>query len=222
LGRSLPNGISAYTVPPFRMRALFVFLVGMLVLGCGCGGSVMRPGRYVRNDPPVRTMVAHIPVWVDADMPKSQKKAIREALEEWNFTLNGYTVLELETENFKMEQSVIDEVVNTHEGIIIVSNRSSDVLVQLIDDEAVLAWVNELGGNVMHVISDRIGRRDMKSIAMHEIGHALGLPHILVKHTMMFPSYTFGSTCIDEVTVRALASVRSRYDVAHMNYCKLD
>jgi len=166
------------------------------------------------------TMVQHIPIYVDAKFNSHQRAEIHAAVDEWNYALNGYTELIVVEDDYDMGLEVAERVLRTHEGIIILAVDADSPRVEDMGD-GVLAWMNEIDGNLMQVVHDRIGTRNMRAIIVHEFGHALGLPHVFIKNTVMYPSYNYGSTCIDKITLMSLQSVHSRYDIAHMNYCQL-
>jgi hypothetical protein len=89
--------------------------------------------------------------------------------------------------------------------------------------DSVLAYVDDLGGHRMYFSTERIGKRSLRGVAMHEIGHALGLPHIPVKGTVMYPSYDQGWTeiCVDEMTMRLMAELDERVSMEHVVYCRM-
>lgn len=211
------------------MKQLFAFLVFACLI-VACHTAPPRPSSpkggewpvYVANPAPQAGsfMPDRIPVYVDERFTDPDRAEIHAALDEWNHVLNGYRVYFVDADDFAMQPSVLYRVLNTEQGLLILHTHPADV-----DGdpsfEGVLAWVPGLGAPIVHVIADRVGTRSMRAIVMHEIGHTLGLEHVLVKGTLMFPSYPFGLDCIDKVTVQALASTRaSRWDWHHMNYCE--
>jgi predicted Zn-dependent protease len=193
---------------------LFAFVVSCL----SCA-PLQHQIQYTKHPGPVMTMVQHVPIYIDEKFSAHQRAEIHAAIDDWNFALNGYTDLIVVDDSYDMGIAAAEKVIRTHEGIIILAVGTDSPMVEEMGD-GVLAWVNEIDGNLMHVVYDRIGTRNMRAIMVHEFGHALGLPHIYVKNTVMYPNYNYGSTCIDKITLMALQSVHSRYDVNHMNFCE--
>jgi hypothetical protein len=205
---------------------LLAFLFALVLSACSAGRaklaaappSLLYP-QYTHNTAGLVPMPLVTPVWIDKDFSPSQLAQLKDALTEWNFALNGYESFEVVSDKFAMEPEVIAQVEATGQGLVILDVLSSNHYVQEMGD-GVLAWVPELGAHIMSVVGDRIGNRDLKAIILHELGHVLGLEHILVKSTLMFPNYNYGSPCIDKISVQQLASVRARFDWRHMNYCE--
>ncbi len=203
------------------MRFALILLVALLsacTIPHACNGKGSY-SVYVKHDPPVVTVPRVTPVWVDKDFPASQKADVLAAIDEWNFALNGYSSFQVVDQNYDMEPSVLEQIRDTLQGLVILDVSVKMEQVQRLPD-GVLAWVPELEANSMFIIGDRIGNRALKSIVMHELGHILGLEHQEEAGTLMFPSYDRGSPCIDQVTAMHLASVHSRYNWHHMNYCE--
>ncbi len=174
----------------------------------------------VKHPSPARTHTEHWPVTISAKFTEAQTKDIKAALDEWNFTLNGYGHYDLVKE--KANDVEID--------LALLGTLASDqglvfTTVSAFDPEVVpnvLAWVEDLGAHQIFVVADRLGGRDFKTIAMHEMGHTLGLEHVDVRGSLMGPYYPANETggCIDEVTAINVASIH-HWHVENLNYCRL-
>lgn len=201
----------------FRYLAL---LAVTLVLGC----SAPTHGRYkVHSVPAEFSFIPDVqPVYIDADFAQDEKQAIHQALADWNLALNGYRQYRVETDTFGMEVSVLKQVANSHEGLVILSLNESQVPEDV--GSGALAWVDELYSPIVFVATERVGQRELRVIVAHEIGHTLGLAHVPVMGSLMNPYYNFQSGCIDQLTVQFLAAQprRMNWDWHHMNYCELE
>ncbi len=167
------------------------------------------------------SMSGRVPVWIDKGFGIDHRMDIHVAIDTWNHSLNGYEKFDVTSDTFDMEPSVLAIINTTHQGLLILKRMHDDPVMTMLPD-GVLAWVErEPGeeGHVLNVVDDVIGTRDLRAITMHEIGHALGLPHSVIKGTLLFPSYTYTADCIDRVTVQALASVRG-WQWKQMSYCE--
>ncbi len=156
------------------------------------------------------------PVYIDVRFTDAERASIVAAVREWNVALNGYRVYDVQVEPFDMDLGIIKRMMDTTQGLLVLR---ADVEGLDPDLETALAWVPGLGAPLVHVVSERIGTRDLRTIVMHEIGHTLGLPHVPVKGTLMFPYYPFGVDCIDRITAQALATIR-RLDWHHLRFCE--
>jgi len=201
------------------MKKYFVFLFA-LVLGCSTAFSVpAQEPSYVQNQPPHGVMKIVAPVWVDVGFDPVQRADIHKAFAEWNKTLNGYEEFQIVSDEFDMEPSIIHQIETTGQGVLVLKHKTTDVMVQMLDD-GVLAWVPDYYVGEVHIVSDRIGNRDLVSIVEHEIGHFLGLEHLKMYGNLMYPHYPFGSPCIDKVTAQRVATIH-RWDYRHMSYCNI-
>jgi hypothetical protein len=73
-------------------------------------------------------------------------------------------------------------------------------------------------GGLMIVYLDRIGRRDLGGVIMHELGHVLGLGHG-EKGLMSARYHPTDQQCVDKVTVAAVAAKR-RLPMNQLNWCE--
>lgn len=204
----------------------------LMILGLGCNGHTLG---YVHNSGPVEAMPSTTPVYIDARFPDNQRAAIHTAISNVNMVLNGYQTFEIKSDALDPEAELtsslipnggglIKQVAATGQGLFILYVTSEDEepelkanLVTEREDSSTLAYAY-LNGHIIGVVSDVIGTRDLVAIAQHEIFHHLGLPHIPIKGTTLYPYYPTGSRCIDMITIQALASLKN-WDYHRMNYC---
>jgi len=204
----------------FRKLCLLLSTLAVLLAAtaCNCKAPSSYHNEYTDNPRPVVMDTHVVPIYVDKDFSYPHLKDIREALAQWNIAMNGYEQFEIVTEKFDMEPDVLKHIFDSMQGIVILSRKSEDADIQQMPD-GVLGFTPSAPAQVVNLIEDRIGTRNLRIILLHELGHALGLMHITVSGTLMFPAYPYDSPCIDKSTVVALAFTR-RWDWHHMNWCE--
>lgn len=180
------------------------------------------PGR--NPAPPAQTI--YVPTWIDNRFPADQKKAIRSAIEDWNYALDGYEKFTIVSDSYDAEHDLIPDlrVAAELEGLIIHYETVGSPNEVDVDPEqaGVLAWVPDFGANDMYIVSDRIGDRNLHTIVMHEIGHILGAPHVDIAGSLMYPHYPLQRDCIDEVTAQIILDKHAKLRWDHMKgLCKL-
>lgn len=180
----------------------------------GCGGDSMF--HHYEEAETVRHIGGRvIPVWIDGNFDAMDKEDIGWAISQWNYALNGEIVIEVEDINFDMDVKVLGEVKSRGGWVILKIDRKS----KLIMDEygyMTLAFVNDIGGNEMYIVRDRI-LDGLGHVAMHEMGHLLGAEHD--GGYLMQPHYSgeiYG--CIDYFTMTQVARKQGIVP-ARMNYC---
>lgn len=204
-------------------HALFALVTVTLFAACSSvhlAENPFGPMGYTEHEAPVGNMPEVVPVYVDKKFTDAHREAIHSAFAQWNLALNGYEEFKIVSDTFDMEPAVIQDIMATSQGLVVLRRSSTDPIMEEMP-EGVLGWVMMPEGSEAHalnLVEDSVGNRDLSSIAMHEIGHTLRLPHLPVKHTLMYPSYVNGSRCIDLFTVQALATVRN-WDWHKLNNC---
>lgn len=202
------------------MNKYIISALTVLAINVACASTapVIESPKYTSNSPakPVSDIT---PVWIDETFSPSFKQTIRAAFKEWNTALNGYGYFEVISEDFDLDIDVIKQVLATDQGVIVLNRSLTDKIVMDMP-EGVLAWVSELEAHDLNIVTKRIGTRNLKTIVMHEIGHTLGVGHLPVKGSLMFPIYESESNCIDKLTIMMLSSIHSKYDYKQMSYCE--
>lgn len=209
------------------MRSIFpLAILAVLISCCSCFHSATSKGlvqgtggaAYEMNAPELGALDVEEPVYIDRDFDPQERSAIHAALADWNMVLNGYLHFKIIKEDVDYSNYIVLlEMRESMQGLAFVKRDVGEVEVQL-EDPRTLAWTNGVGGDQIHVIGQRVGVRNLRVILEHEIGHSLGVDHLPIRGTLMYPGYSGGADCIDRVTVQTLAGRRG-WDWHHMNYC---
>lgn len=199
-----------------RLKQILIIFI-TITIGVGCGSAAFGP--VVHNYRYTRVMggvtLRSIPIYIDQNMGEADKVAVQQAIEQWNYALNGNVVLYVASWKYMGE---IDEIKQIHQNHgIIIQNLTGLQAVEHNKGERVLAFVNDIGGWVINVIRERIHNDDVKSVLLHEIGHILGAYHR--EHDLMQPIFDPDNYhCIDLDTLKQVAD-RQGFDYHKGNYC---
>lgn len=194
------------------------------MLGCA---SYWQPNVLINNykytnNPKFNGKHKEIPVVIDEAFSKNNKESITKAINMWNYSLNGYMELVIEDVNFNYTPSKIENILN-RKGLIISTISSENPIIPHLNEGYILAWVNEIGGNKMWIIKDRLQDEDIYPISLHEIGHALGAEHTpddtkyeeyLMYHYFSKKHYK----CVDADAILKVATVHLLPE-DNLNYC---
>lgn len=152
-------------------------------------------------------------VLIDKDFTVEQKSQIEAAIEQWNFTLNGYIVLKVVDDNAKFDENFIPQ----HNQLVFIQMVNTD------PDSGTLAYTNDAPGNLIVGYVNNLKRVDDPIIVYeHEIGHALGANHNEHKGSLLYPYYVDQATCnhsIDQYTLEGVQSVEYFINLKNTNYC---
>jgi len=199
------------------MRLLLVFLCLLL---CGCLElhprlPILGAYQYTRIAPYTGQPITTIPIWIDKHFGEADNLALDDAINQWNYVLNGYIRLVVVDINFDMEQNKIEEQ-EKNKGWLILKISSTNPMISK-DSDRVLGFVDELGGHYIFIVRDRLANKDVLGVALHEIAHGLFAEH--QGDRLMSPAYNLaGYQCIDEGTVEQI-SKHWKIPVDKMNYC---
>lgn len=206
---------------------MIVWLV--IILFCGGLSCLLNPPvlggyRYTlhlteRSQVPVRI----INIWIDQDFGSADLIAIGEAVNQWNYALNGYIVLKIVDTHFAMEVEKINQQIRDN-GWLIIKIRSdqagTDFIPKSADGFYCIGFTERIGGNHLYLIRDRLTNQDVMGVALHEMGHLLGAGHIV--KGLMQPHHTLQSSqCIDQNSLIQVAEA-NRLLIDKLNWCVAD
>ncbi len=200
----------------------FIYLAILAVfLAVGCVGH-LGEFRYVGTPngySPVPLKV--IKVYMDKNFGEADKVAIDDALMQWNYALNGYIKLNLVSTEFNMEPGIISECMLGNCWLVMKVDSKNPMVAEVDKGKDgktyTLAWANEIGGNRMWLIRDRLSNAMVTGVSLHEMGHLLGSGHD--DAYLMAPMYVWERTrCVDYEALKKVAEYQ-HLPFANLNYC---
>lgn len=205
------------------MKRFLLLALVILALGFGCLGHQPKPFYYVGN--PGETNVIPLKVykiWIDKEFGAADQLAIDDAIKQWNFALNGYVKLEVMSTQFDMEPEILARVMRG-EGWVILKVNSTNSMVEGVDRKKdgtksyTLGWANQIGGNRMYLIRDRLRNDWVMGVTLHEIGHLLGAEHDDIY--LMAPHFHWeDARCVDYEAIKLVAAYQ-HIPLSRLNYC---
>ncbi len=181
----------------------------------------LRPSglQYTRHAAPAASPET-IPLQVSGPFSLYDRAKILRAVNEWNVALNGFKRFELVSDfaDPAAGKYLAGKQVRQAWTITAVHGGQSKLFgpsVALAATQPVL----DLGGSIT-VYVDRIGRRDLGGVVMHELGHVLGLGHHRDHDRLMSSQYTgTGQQCVDKEAVHAVAA-KHGLPLNQLNWCE--
>lgn len=202
-----------------RSLSLLFILISILSINCGKQPNLINP-IYIKQETGI-TPLNIIPVYIDIKFCNSEKKLIKKAIDNWNDALNGYLVLKVVGLEFKETPKAIDDIIKNKSYVILRAYSSDEIIKErdINDNENVIVGLaNKLGGNVMHLVMDRLTEKDIMEITMHELGHLLGADHTDEKYLMSIIYNKERYKCVDLFTIKQVAEYW-HLPIRRMNYC---
>lgn len=195
------------------------FLMLIICLSCIFGCGVRDNGLYYYIHAPNQTVIPlkSYHIYVDKDFSGADKISITQAVEQWNFALNGYIKIDIISWDFQMEPSILKEGMENGGWFFLKIDSQSKLLSETKEGKIVLAYCDKILGTRMFMIRDRVKDLDVQPIILHEIGHLLGAEHI--GHQLMYPYYSHDRfRCVDWESI-SLVAKQQHLDVNNLNYC---
>jgi hypothetical protein len=139
-----------------------------------------------------------------------ERAKILRAVNEWNVALNGFIRFEIMAENNGALPGAREHwVITSKQGL---HTAGSSIAL------AATYFAPGVGG-VMAIYVDRIGRRDLGGVAMHELGHVLGLGHSGKGGLMAAQYHPTSQRCVDRATIEAVAAKYALQSM-RLNWCE--
>lgn len=195
-----------------------LLLILMVILGCvSCLGHIPPPFHYVRHGGYSTIALKEIPVYIDKDFGEMDRLAIDDAVRQWNFAMNGYVKIQVQPEPFDMQIEIIRRCLSGGCWMVMKIDSNNPMSIDSSPESRKLAWVNDIGGNRIYVIRDRIENKWMTGIMLHEMGHLLGAEHDNVY--LMRPHYNWEDyRCVDAAALKLVAEAQ-HLPFERLNYC---
>lgn len=151
---------------------MMVIMMGCVQMGHGSSFYYTGGKREVR--------VGEVGVWVDKDFGEEDRLELQDAIDQWNYALNGREEIVVKSWEFGMGVEEIKKI-KREGGWIFLKIDSENGMVKGKDPIGgmVLAFVNRVDGtgDEIFFVRDRMGRGWMRGLALHEMGHLLGAQH---------------------------------------------
>ncbi len=195
---------------------LFIIVMLVMVIGTDCGPISPPSFRYIKTigaEHPSKT----ISIWADKNFGEADRVEIDDAISQWNFALNGVIQLRVISYDFDMEPEILSRVMVKGDGWLFLKISGSSTFIHDSQGATTLAFVNEVGGNRLYIIRDRVANEWVRGVVMHEIGHLLGATHDNIYLMGKYYNFTY-YRCIDEGTIKMVAEYE-HIPVSKLNYC---
>jgi hypothetical protein len=212
-----------------QARLVIVFVAGGLALlaaaiALSCLPASAATGRE-RVAPPSLNYTEHpsrvsatriLALYIDSDFDENERERIVAGIRQWNYVLNGFLQFRASVLPDNASSATVAQIRRSGGWIVARVDSRHLIARQGVGRQALAVTAGGRGGFV-YVISDRLGRRDMTGVVMHELGHVLGAGHDGAG--LMAPVYSPGSArCIDRDAV-AMVAAAQHLPLAQLNWC---
>ncbi len=197
---------------------IYLFLLFLLLGACSLFNAPVRGAYEYTHQEASSQVLREIPIWIDKNFGDADKIEINNAIDRWNYALNGYVVLRVIDLQFDMEVEKIQEQIKLN-GWLFMKLDSKKSATPVIGEAGYysIGFVERVGGNHLYLIRDRLGNAEVFGVTLHEIGHLLGSPHVGDRLMNAHFSILRGQ-CIDFLTMQAVAK-HLGLPLERLNFC---
>ena len=169
------------------------------------------------NHPARASTGRNLYMFVDRDFDPRDRDRIVSAIRQWNYVLNGFVQIHARLLPENATSETIMRIKQSGGWAVVRVDSRHPIAHQGEGLHALAVTVGNNRAGVVYVISDRIGRRDLTGVVMHEFGHVLGAGHDAAG--LMAPVYSAdGSHCIDRAAAAMVANAQ-HLPIASLNWC---
>lgn len=193
----------------------YLYLIFVLLMGCA---NEYHTFSYTNIVVPSHAPIKTIPVYIDKSFGTEDQISIFDAIDSWNYALNGYIIFKIEKINFDMGLEDMRYGYD-HGGLFILKVLHSCEFIPKEEDPRLttIAWTVK-SKHEIYMVRDYIQTEDMASVLRHELGHVLRIEHVN-SQTLMNPIFSKEKyRCIDETTIAAIAK-QYNLNINNLNYC---
>ncbi len=183
----------------------------------GYARQPLPPYQYTDHAQPVSSG-RQITLYIDSDFPQSQRQAIVAAIRQWNYVLNGYVQFRAHLLPDDTNSADIARLRRNGAWVVALVDSRHPIAQQGEGAHALAVTVGNGHDGFVYVIGDRLGKRDLTGVVMHEFGHVLGAKHD--QSGLMAPVYNAAAAqCIDHDAVAMVADAQ-RLPMQRLNWCE--
>jgi hypothetical protein len=197
------------------IKKTIAVLLAFFVIGCINPAPVWHtPDGYpdIKND-----LLVEAQVRIGPGFSVTDRHAIIEGMNMWEYSTRGAFHWQL------VDEIPEDDMVTLRAEFILVT--SLEKRVNKYDEGSTLlglAIINNLQPTQLWLVIDRLHTQaDVKLVAAHEFGHALGIGHVSDALNVMSPHYRTATTCLTDEDMRAFCELYG-CDYRQMVYCTRD
>lgn len=155
--------------------------------------------------------IREIPIWVDRDFGNSDLIAIDDAVNQWNYVLNGFIRLYIIDINFHTDPIKISKQQKLNGWIVFKTNHKHN------GAKTAIGFADKINGNYIYLVRERLANEDIFGVMLHEIAHLLGAKHNL--HGLMYKEYSRARfQCIDFDAMEEVADAQ-HLSIKDLNFC---
>jgi len=203
------------------MKIFRFLLLLLLCFLCSCLPPRTYAFTYVNSVHGRETHLAKVQkIYIENTFGNADRVAIREALDRWQYALNGY--FDFRTETADLVHGSLDPLKEADSGQawLFMKIDSKNALVVFHDRPKYLAmaFTDKIGGNLLYLVRDRVSNGEVRGLVMHEMGHLLGAQHRRDDNLMQPVYHDYNAQCIDQETLSQVAAFQ-HLPLDNMNYC---